>query len=94
MARLITLGRGGALDADRILLIASARSAPIKRLLAMLDTNQIINLTYGYPRETVILLEGGIFVIVSQTIEDITQLLGSLRIDHHEKTFKQRPSRS
>ncbi len=93
MARLITLGRGGAIDVDRILLVASARSAPIKRLLAVVDADRVFNLTYGYPRETVILLEGGIFVIVSQTTEDITQLLGSLRIDHHEKTFKQRPGR-
>jgi len=86
MTQFLSFGRGGVIDAHRILAILSARSTPTKRLLAKTDPNRILNLTYGYPRESVILLEGGYFAIVTQTIEQLSHILESQRIDSHEQT--------
>lgn len=85
MTRLITLGRAGVIDADRIIAMASLHSTPIKRLVAKTAPERILNLTYGYPRETLVVLADGYLVIVSQTIDELTQVLGSLRIDQHEQ---------
>lgn len=84
----ITLGRGGILDTRRVLAVASARSAPIKRLLARTPPERVVNLTYGYPRESIILLEGGWLILVSLTIDQISDLLASERINPDEPPFK------
>ena len=89
MAHLLTVGRGGMVDAHRVIVIASARSAPIKRLLTVTAPERVINLTYGYPREAVLVLDGGYVVVVSQTIEELTEILNSQRINNHEQTIEQ-----
>lgn len=88
MSAWITLGRGGIVDTRRILAVASARSAPVKRLLKRIEPERVVNLTYGYPRESVILLEEGWLVLVSLTIDQLSAQLESERIDPDEPTFK------
>lgn len=77
MHAFIPLGRGGILASERILAVASVRSAPVKRLLAHIAPERIVNLSYGYPRETVVLMEGGMFIITSLTVEQLTDILTS-----------------
>lgn len=93
MNRFLTLGRGGVIDASRIIVIASVRSAPVKRVLSLTPPERIISLTYGYPRESVLVLDGGYLVVVSQTIDELSNILHSQRVDHHEQTFEQFPRR-
>lgn len=88
MTHFIAFGRGGIVERERILLMASFRSVPIKRWLSKIDPGRIINLTYGYPRESVLLLEGGYLVITSQTIDQLAKQLAYQRMDPDEPTFK------
>lgn len=74
---MLTFGRGGIVDAAHVVAVAAARSAPIKRLLLKTPTERILNLTYGYPRESVLILDNGFLVIVSLTVEALSQLLNS-----------------
>lgn len=90
MTRIIALGRGGAVDAERIIAILSAHSAPIQRWLARVDRQYILNLTYGYPREAVLVLEGGYVALVSQTVEELAEVLAAERIHTHEHALYHR----
>lgn len=76
------------IDTNRVLAVTSARSTPIKRLLARVEPDRVINMTYGYPRETVIFLEGGFLVVASLTVDHLTDILVSERINPDEPTFK------
>ncbi len=71
----ISLGRGGAIATQRVVAAARANSAPVKRLLAAAGPARILNLTYGDPRETVLLLDTGHLAIISQPLEVIVSLL-------------------
>lgn len=73
MPRMIILGRGGSVDADRVVAIAPFKSKPIKRLLDAVDSGKVLNLTYGYPRQSVILLENGFVVVTSRTVEELVR---------------------
>lgn len=72
MASMILLGEGGSLSPKHIIAVASAHSAPIKRMLKMLPAHQILDLTYGYPRNTVVILDNGMLAITSYTIDQMT----------------------
>ena len=41
MARMMVIGRGGAIDIDRVIALMPARSAPVKRLLAQVPQQVI-----------------------------------------------------
>lgn len=73
MTHMVIVGRGGIIDADRVVAIVPARSVPVKRMLRALDPSRVINMTYGFPRGAVLVLDNGSFAIVSQTVEQITQ---------------------
>jgi regulator of extracellular matrix RemA (YlzA/DUF370 family) len=76
--RWIDVGRGGLIAADRVVAVGRAGSAPIKRLLAAAGPKLVINLTYGEPRQTVLVLESGHLVVVSQPITTVKQALEAL----------------
>lgn len=75
MSRWIAVGYGGLLDAERIVAAVRARSAPVKRLLDAAGPDQVINLTYGYPRRCVVLLDTGHLAVITLALEDLLQLL-------------------
>ena len=75
MPRMIAPGRGGAVDAHRVVAIASFKSKPIKRLLEAAGSGKVLNLTYGYPCQSVILLENGYFAITSRTMDELELVL-------------------
>lgn len=77
MSDFVKLGYGGYLAAGRIVAVARARSAPVKRLLEAAGPSHVINLTYGYPREAVVLLDNGFIAIVSLTPDELIAALGA-----------------
>lgn len=74
MPRMIILGRGGAVDAHRVVAVAPFKSKPIKRLLDAAGTGKVLNLTYGYPRESVILLDNGFLIISSRMLGELVRV--------------------
>lgn len=79
MPDFVALGEGGILDTERIVAIGRANSAPVKRLVESTVPEKVLYLTYGYPRQSVILLENGFLAVVSLSLED---LIGILRGQH------------
>lgn len=75
MARWITLGPGGVLDAEHVVAVTPARSAPVNRLLKAAGQARVINLTYGYPRRTVVLLDNGFLALVALSTEELADVL-------------------
>ena len=76
MPKLLILGRGGSIDANRVIAIVHAKSAPVIRMLQATDTSRILNMTYGYPRRSVIILDNGFVVISSRTPSELTRAVG------------------
>jgi regulator of extracellular matrix RemA (YlzA/DUF370 family) len=77
MPRVLILGRGGSINADRVIAVAHAKSEPIRRMIESTDMGKVMNLTYGYPRRSVIVLDNGFIVISSRTPEGLARALGS-----------------
>lgn len=77
MARILLLGRGGSINADRVIAVAHAKSAPIRRMVQAADASRVLNLTYGYPRRSVLILDDGVIVISSRTPEELASALGT-----------------
>jgi len=75
MAQWITVGQGGVIDTNRVAAVANARSAPVKRWLENTDPVRIINLTYGHPRQSIILLDNDYLIIVPISPNELTRLL-------------------
>jgi regulator of extracellular matrix RemA (YlzA/DUF370 family) len=75
MTAFIPLGQGGWVARGRVLAIAHAQSAPIKRLMQALEPDRVLNLTYGYPRESVLLLDNGFLALVSVPMPELLALL-------------------
>jgi regulator of extracellular matrix RemA (YlzA/DUF370 family) len=77
MSRWIAVGYGALLDAERIVAAVRVRSTPVKRMLAAAGPAQVVNLTYGYPRECVVLLDTGHFALISLTLDELLRQLNS-----------------
>ncbi len=73
--RWISLGRGGAIAADRVIAVGRASSASIKRLLEAAGPSAVINLTYGEPRQTVLVMDTGHLTVISHPLEQILSQL-------------------
>ncbi len=76
MPNMLILGRGGAINAERVLAVVHAKSAPVLRLVQATDPSHILNMTYGYPRRSVIVLDNGLVVLSSRTPTELTRALG------------------
>jgi len=75
MGRWLVVGEGGVLAVDRIVTIAQARSAPIRRLAEAVGAKQMVDLTFGQSREAVVVLDSGHVVAVSLTPEQLVERL-------------------
>jgi len=76
MGRWVIVGQGGILAVDRVVAVARANSAPIRRLVEAVGRERMVDLTFGRPRRAVVVLDSGHVVAVSLTPE---ALLGRLR---------------
>ncbi|WP_119071494.1 extracellular matrix/biofilm biosynthesis regulator RemA family protein [Aggregatilinea lenta] len=79
----VVVGQGGVIATERIVAVANARSAPVKRWIENTDPARIINLTYGYPRRAVLLLDNDYLIIVPVRPEELVRLLKG---DHHDES--------
>lgn len=75
----INIENQGIVTIDRIVAIAPADSAPIKRLLATLPLSKIISLTGGQRRRSVIVLDSDHVVLTSLSPSQLARLLSSSR---------------
>lgn len=75
MTNMLLFGQGGAINPARVVLVASAKSTPIKRLLQVTAPDRIFDLTYGYPRGAVILFDNGCLALVSRTPGEVVGAL-------------------
>jgi regulator of extracellular matrix RemA (YlzA/DUF370 family) len=76
MSKILILGRGGSIHTERVVAVAHAKSAPILRLVKATHPSRVLNLTYGYPRRAVIILDGGYVVLSSRTPDELAKALG------------------
>jgi regulator of extracellular matrix RemA (YlzA/DUF370 family) len=75
MAQWITVGKGGVLAVGRIVAVAQANSAPIRRLVEAVGRERFVDLTFGQPRRSVAVLDSGHVVAVSLTPETLLRRL-------------------
>lgn len=75
MAKMLILGRGGSINTERVIAVANAKSTPIRTLVAATEENRILNLTFGYPRRAVIVLDNGYLVLSSRTPDELARAL-------------------
>jgi len=64
MEHWIDVGKGGGLAGERIIVIARADSAPIRRLMSAVGVGQRIDLTFGRPCRAIVVLDSGHIVEV------------------------------
>lgn len=76
MSKILLLGRAGSINRERVVAIARARSAPILRMIQATDPSRVLNMTYGYPRRSVMVLDNGFIVLSSRTPEELAKALG------------------
>jgi regulator of extracellular matrix RemA (YlzA/DUF370 family) len=71
MGKWIVVGKGGILAADRVVAVARADSAPIKRLAEAVGRDRSVDLTFGRPRRAIAVLDSGHAVAVSLTPSEL-----------------------
>jgi regulator of extracellular matrix RemA (YlzA/DUF370 family) len=85
MTKMILLGAGGSINPDQVLMIASLKSAPIKRLLRLASPEKVINMTYGYPQRSLLIFENGMLVISRVDVDELTEaFINTEDITFHE----------
>lgn len=83
MGKWVVVGDGGILAIDRIVAVAQARSAPIRRLAEAVGVEWMVDLTFGQSREAVAVLDSGHVVAISLTPDELVE---RLREVEHEST--------
>ena len=71
MRNWIVVGKGGMLAVDRVVAVARANSAPIRRLVEAVGRERVVDLTFGQPRQSVVVLDSGHVVAVGLTPETL-----------------------
>jgi len=75
VTNMISMGEGGSINPARVVLVASLRSAPIKRLVKETEPGRLINLTYGYPQRSVIVFENGFVAITKYEADELAKAI-------------------
>jgi len=77
---LMPVGDRAVIAVDRIIVIASPDSAPIKRVISRAEgEGLVINVTYGLKIGAVIVMDSGHVVLASSRPEEIVEQLGRQR---------------
>jgi len=82
MPDMLLVGQGGAINTAHVLAVASIKSAPVQRLLKASPQDRILDLTYGYPRQALIIFANGLLVISSRTSAELARALHQPEGDH------------
>lgn len=76
--RLINIGFGNTVNADRVIAVVSADSAPIKRIIREAeDKGNLINATYGRRTRTVIVTDSDHVILSALQTETVAARLGA-----------------
>lgn len=78
MLRWLDVGKGGILSVSSIVAVSRIDSAPIQRLANAFADDRIIDLTYGRPRQSLVVLDSGHVAFVSMAPQ---MVLSRLRED-------------
>jgi regulator of extracellular matrix RemA (YlzA/DUF370 family) len=65
MVDYLLLPAGGVIATMKIVAIARADSAPVRRLLREVGEGNVVNLTFGQPRRSVVIMETGHLIITA-----------------------------
>ena len=79
MGQWIVVGTGGILAVDRVVAVARADSAPIRRLVEAVGRERVVDLTFGQPRRAVVVLDSGHVAAVSLTPEALLERLQEVK---------------
>lgn len=71
MNYMISMGKGGSINSDRVVMVASMLSAPVKRFVKNLEPGKVVNLTYGYPQRSVLIFDNGMVAITRYDVKDL-----------------------
>ena len=84
--KLINIGYGNMVSADRIVTIVSPESAPIKRLVQEArDDGRAVDATYGRKTRAVMIMDSGHIILSSLITETLAaRINGSGRAEHEE----------
>ena len=86
MLRLINIGFGNMVAADRIIAIASPDSAPVKRLVQeSRDRGMLIDATYGRKTASVLIMDSDHVVLSALSTERLAPRLGMTPQDFTEE---------
>lgn len=78
--RVIDVGRGGVIVAERVVAVGRAESAPMRRLVQAVGPERVINLTFGRLRRAVVVLDSGHVALVALPPEAIARQLAGERV--------------
>ena len=75
--RLVHVGFGNSVAADRIVVVAASDSAPIKRLVQTArERSQVIDVTFGHRTRCVLVLDTGQVVLAALSARAIARRVG------------------
>lgn len=78
MPTYLQLGEGGLVKTEDIIALGRARSAPLQRLLKTTPPERLLDLTYGHPRNVILILRGGYVVVATPTLEEVSAMLSGV----------------
>ncbi len=84
MPDMLLVGHGGAIATHHVIAVASLKSAPVQRLLKAAPPSRVLDLTYGYPRQAIILFADGWIVVSNRTADELAKALHQAEGDHAE----------
>lgn len=73
----LAIGEAGFIQKERIVSIAPANTAPLRRLLKATPPERIVILTSGQRRQTAVLLDSGHLILTALTLAEWQALLHS-----------------
>lgn len=86
--KLINIGFGNIVSANRIIAIVSPESAPIKRVIQEArDRGMLIDATYGRRTRAVVVMDSDHVVLSAVQPETVAHRLGSKEIPHNEDSL-------
>lgn len=68
---------GGLIVTERIVAVALAEAAPVRRMLQTLPADRLISMTGGHKRQTAVVLDSGHIILAALTLEEWRKLLGA-----------------
>ena len=83
--KLVNIGYGSIISANRVIAVVSPESAPIKRMIQECkETNKLIDATYGRKNRSVIITDSDHIILSGMQPETVANRLGDKPVDKTE----------